>query len=66
MLKSLAGNDVNAIHGFEEFAKDFRRRFLQLLGYGFREFSSLMGLTILEAIASASGRTLVGGSGKDH
>jgi hypothetical protein len=28
---------------------DFRRRFLKLLSFNFREFSSVMGLSVLEA-----------------
>ncbi|CAK5280828.1 unnamed protein product [Mycena citricolor] len=35
-----------------EFAKDFRRRFLSLLSYKFREFSSATALSILEAVKS--------------
>ncbi|KAJ7784801.1 helicase-domain-containing protein [Mycena olivaceomarginata] len=35
-----------------EFAKDFRRRFLSLLSYKFREFGSVTGLSILEAVNS--------------
>ncbi|KAK7063629.1 RNA cytidine acetyltransferase [Favolaschia claudopus] len=33
-----------------EFAKDFRRRFLSLLSYKFREFGSVTSLSILEAV----------------
>ncbi|KAJ7511854.1 GNAT acetyltransferase 2-domain-containing protein [Mycena galericulata] len=33
-----------------EFAKDFRRRFLSLLSYKFREFGSVTALSILEAV----------------
>ncbi|KAI0299677.1 helicase-domain-containing protein [Multifurca ochricompacta] len=32
-----------------EFSKDFRRRFLTLLSFKFREFSSVMGLSVLES-----------------
>ncbi|KAJ6520530.1 GNAT acetyltransferase 2-domain-containing protein [Mycena sanguinolenta] len=35
-----------------EFAKDFRRRFLSLLSYKFREFGSVTALSILEAVNS--------------
>ncbi len=50
MLKSLAGDEASPMKGFEEFARDFRRRFLNLLGFGFREFGSGMALNVLEAI----------------
>ncbi|KAG9004129.1 hypothetical protein FRB93_010477 [Tulasnella sp. JGI-2019a] len=53
MLRSLAGDDASPVQGFEEFVKDFRRRFLQLLGFGFRDFSSVMGLNVLEAVSNA-------------
>ncbi|CCA70074.1 related to KRE33-Killer toxin REsistant protein [Serendipita indica DSM 11827] len=33
-----------------EFAKDFRSRFLSLLSYRFREFGSILGLQVLEAV----------------
>lgn len=54
MLKSLAGDSTQPVQGLEEFVKDFRRRFLNLLGFGFREFSSVMGLSVLEAINNAT------------
>ncbi|KAG8976930.1 hypothetical protein FRB90_009009 [Tulasnella sp. 427] len=54
MLKSLAGDVGHPVQGLEEFVKDFRRRFLNLLGFGFREFSSVMALSVLEAINNAT------------
>ncbi|KAG8893323.1 hypothetical protein FRC01_013669, partial [Tulasnella sp. 417] len=54
MLKSLAGDATQPVQGLEEFVKDFRRRFLNLLGFGFREFSSVMALSVLEAINNAT------------
>ncbi|KAG8896132.1 hypothetical protein FRC00_006411 [Tulasnella sp. 408] len=54
MLKSLAGDATQPVQGLEEFVKDFRRRFLNLLGFGFREFSCVMALSVLEAINNAT------------
>jgi len=50
MLKSLNGG----AEGFEEFVTDFRRRFLNLLGFGFRDFSSAMALSLLQAVSNNS------------
>ncbi|KAG8874859.1 hypothetical protein FRC20_004973 [Serendipita sp. 405] len=37
-----------------EFAKDFRSRFLSLLSFRFREFGSILGLQVLEAVNGAT------------
>jgi len=40
--------------GFEAFAADFRRRFISLLSYKFREFAPVTALTILDGTNSAA------------
>ncbi|KAG8928556.1 hypothetical protein FRC02_006740 [Tulasnella sp. 418] len=52
MLKSLAAREGSPVDGFEEFVKDFRRRFLSLLGFSFREFPSSMALSVAESVKS--------------
>ncbi|KAG8950662.1 hypothetical protein FRC04_007287 [Tulasnella sp. 424] len=54
MLKSPAGDVAHPVQGLEEIVKDFRRRLLNLLGFGFREFPSVMVLSVLEAINNAT------------
>jgi N-acetyltransferase 10 len=39
----------------EEFAKDFHKRFLQLLSYEFRKFSAVQALNVIEAIELGEG-----------
>jgi N-acetyltransferase 10 len=39
----------------EEFAKDFHKRFLQLLSYEFRKFSAVQALNIIEAVELGEG-----------
>jgi N-acetyltransferase 10 len=51
MVKSLA----DGTEGFQEFATDFRRRFLSLLSFGFRDFPSAMALSLLQALDNNSG-----------
>ncbi|KAL7272500.1 N-acetyltransferase 10 [Rhizina undulata] len=46
MIKTLAGKDSAWLGAF---SKDFHKRFLNLLSYGFRKFPSILALTILES-----------------
>lgn len=46
MLKVLPGNDASWLG---EFSKDFHKRFLSLLSFGFRDFSPIQALSVLEA-----------------
>ncbi|KAI6114088.1 GNAT acetyltransferase 2-domain-containing protein [Pisolithus sp. B1] len=49
MVRRLNSSTETELEWLGEFANDFRRRFLSLLSYKFREFGSVMGLSILEA-----------------
>ncbi|OCH85192.1 DUF699-domain-containing protein [Obba rivulosa] len=49
MIRGLNSSAESELEWLGEFAKDFRRRFLSLLSFKFREFSSVMGLSVLEA-----------------
>ncbi|KIO06091.1 hypothetical protein M404DRAFT_999312 [Pisolithus tinctorius Marx 270] len=49
MVRGLNNSSETELEWLGEFANDFRRRFLSLLSYKFREFGSVMGLSILEA-----------------
>ncbi|KJA27939.1 hypothetical protein HYPSUDRAFT_34173 [Hypholoma sublateritium FD-334 SS-4] len=49
MVRGLNSSVESEMGWLNEFAKDFRRRFLTLLSYKFREFGSVTALSILEA-----------------
>ncbi|PPQ91881.1 hypothetical protein CVT25_000756 [Psilocybe cyanescens] len=49
MVRGLNSSVESEMGWLHEFAKDFRRRFLTLLSYKFREFGSVTSLSILEA-----------------
>ncbi|KAH8114397.1 DUF699-domain-containing protein [Phellopilus nigrolimitatus] len=49
MVRGLNSSDERDLDWLGEFAKDFRRRFLSLLSFKFREFGSVMALSILGA-----------------
>ncbi|TIB36930.1 hypothetical protein E3P84_00581 [Wallemia ichthyophaga] len=49
MIRGLNSNADETSGWLSAFAQDFRRRFLNLLSYKFREFPSLTALTVLEA-----------------
>ncbi|KAI0314072.1 DUF699-domain-containing protein [Amylostereum chailletii] len=49
MVRGLNASGEGELEWLGEFAKDFRRRFLSLLSFKFREFGSVMGLSVLEA-----------------
>ncbi|KAF8200392.1 GNAT acetyltransferase 2-domain-containing protein [Pholiota molesta] len=49
MVRGLNSSVPSEMGWLHEFAKDFRRRFLTLLSYKFREFGSVTALSILEA-----------------
>ncbi|GAA5894697.1 hypothetical protein JCM8208_006047 [Rhodotorula glutinis] len=63
MIRGLNKNEDEAKRWLGDFSIDFRKRFIALLSYKFREFSSILALSILESASSldtASGRrTLV-------
>jgi N-acetyltransferase 10 len=52
VLREQGGN-----HWLDAFAKDFRKRFLNLLGYEFRKFSAIQALSIIEAIKQKNPET---------
>lgn len=52
MIKTLLTSDRKWI---EEFARDFHKRFLQLLSYEFKKFSAIQGMNIIEAIELGGG-----------
>ncbi|CAE6382345.1 unnamed protein product [Rhizoctonia solani] len=63
MVKNLGDVSEGEEHWIGAFAQDFRRRFLTLLSFQFREFGSASALSILEAIVNTeqkSGRTAPG------
>ncbi|OBZ68966.1 hypothetical protein A0H81_11153 [Grifola frondosa] len=49
MVRGLNSSADNELEWLGEFAKDFRRRFLSLLSYRFRDFGSVTALSVLEA-----------------
>ncbi|GBE83103.1 GNAT acetyltransferase 2-domain-containing protein [Sparassis latifolia] len=49
MVRGLNSSVESELEWMGEFAKDFRRRFLSLLSFKFREFGSVTALSILEA-----------------
>ncbi|KIM44748.1 hypothetical protein M413DRAFT_442705 [Hebeloma cylindrosporum] len=49
MVRGLNSSVESEIGWLHEFTKDFRRRFLTLLSYKFREFGSITALSVLEA-----------------
>jgi len=49
MVRGLQSSTDDELGWLGEFSKDFRRRFLSLLSFKFREFNSIMGLSVLEA-----------------
>ncbi|TIC25953.1 N-acetyltransferase 10 [Wallemia mellicola] len=51
MIRGLNSSTEETAGWLSAFAQDFRRRFLSLLSYKFREFPSLTALTVLEAAA---------------
>jgi len=50
MVRGLNSSKPEEMEWLAEFAKDFRRRFLTLLSYKFREFGSVTALSMLEAV----------------
>ncbi|KAF8550100.1 DUF699-domain-containing protein [Imleria badia] len=62
MVRGLNSSAERDLEWLGEFAKDFRRRFLSLLSFKFREFGSVTALSILEA---ANAGVKKGGEG-DH
>ncbi|EJD45688.1 DUF699-domain-containing protein [Auricularia subglabra TFB-10046 SS5] len=53
MVRGLKSTPPGDLEWLAEFAKDFRRRFLSLLSYQFREFGSATALSVLEATNAA-------------
>ncbi|KAL4073177.1 GNAT acetyltransferase 2-domain-containing protein [Scleroderma yunnanense] len=49
MVRRLNSSPPSELEWLGEFANDFRRRFISLLSYKFREFGSVMALSVLEA-----------------
>ncbi|KAF8638996.1 hypothetical protein AX17_001798 [Amanita inopinata Kibby_2008] len=52
MVRGLNSSVESELEWLGEFAKDFRRRFLSLLSYKFREFGSVTALSVLEAASA--------------
>ncbi|KAJ3485257.1 hypothetical protein NLI96_g5090 [Meripilus lineatus] len=50
MVRGLNSSSESELEWLGEFAKDFRKRFLSLLSFKFREFGSVTALSILEAV----------------
>ncbi|KAF9458787.1 DUF699-domain-containing protein [Collybia nuda] len=65
MVRGLNSAVQGEIRWLGEFAKDFRKRFLSLLSYKFREFGSVMALSVLEA-ANAGVKKLEEDEGGSH
>ncbi|KAF8720306.1 hypothetical protein AX14_011063 [Amanita brunnescens Koide BX004] len=57
MVRGLNTSTKGELEWLAEFAKDFRRRFLSLLSYKFREFGSVTALSILEAANAGTKKT---------
>ncbi|PIL22780.1 hypothetical protein GSI_15475 [Ganoderma sinense ZZ0214-1] len=53
MVRGLNSSTESELEWLGEFAKDFRRRFLNLLSFKFREFGSVTALSVLEAANTA-------------
>ncbi|KAI9058108.1 DUF699-domain-containing protein [Trametes sanguinea] len=49
MVRGLNSSTESELEWLSEFAKDFRRRFITLLSFKFREFGSVTALSVLEA-----------------
>ncbi|KZS93422.1 DUF699-domain-containing protein [Sistotremastrum niveocremeum HHB9708] len=49
MIRGLNSTSVGELDWLREFSKDFRRRFLSLLSFKFREFGCVTALSVLEA-----------------
>ncbi|GLB38826.1 putative RNA cytidine acetyltransferase with specificity toward both 18S rRNA and tRNAs [Lyophyllum shimeji] len=49
MVRGLNSSTESELEWLQEFAKDFRKRFLSLLSFKFREFGSVTALSVLEA-----------------
>ncbi|KAF8677662.1 RNA cytidine acetyltransferase 1 [Rhizoctonia solani] len=60
MVKNLGDVLEGEEHWIGAFAQDFRRRFLTLLSFQFREFGSASALSILEAIANTEQKSEIG------
>ncbi|KAF8738729.1 RNA cytidine acetyltransferase 1, partial [Rhizoctonia solani] len=60
MVKNLEDVPEGEEHWIGAFAQDFRRRFLTLLSFQFREFGSASALSILEAIANTEQKSEIG------
>ncbi|EUC59788.1 nucleolar ATPase Kre33, putative [Rhizoctonia solani AG-3 Rhs1AP] len=60
MIKNLGDVQEGEEHWIGAFAQDFRRRFLSLLSFQFREFGSTPALSILEAISNAEQKAEIG------
>ncbi|KAF8705302.1 RNA cytidine acetyltransferase 1, partial [Rhizoctonia solani] len=60
MVKNLGDVSEGEEHWIGAFAQDFRRRFLTLLSFQFREFGSSSALSILEAIANTEQKSEIG------
>ncbi|KAL7418060.1 DUF699-domain-containing protein [Mrakia frigida] len=56
MLKSLGTNVAESENWLTAFALDFRKRFLQLLSYKFREFNASTSLSIIDAASAGAKR----------
>ncbi|KAG6853377.1 hypothetical protein C0991_004936 [Blastosporella zonata] len=52
MVRGLNSSSDSGLEWLGEFAKDFRKRFLSLLSFKFREFGSVTALSVLEAVNS--------------
>ncbi|RPD62967.1 DUF699-domain-containing protein [Lentinus tigrinus ALCF2SS1-6] len=50
MVRGLNSSIESELGWLSEFAKDFRRRFISLMSFKFREFSSVTALSVLEAV----------------
>ncbi|KAG5338546.1 hypothetical protein C0989_007110 [Termitomyces sp. Mn162] len=50
MVRGLNSSSEDELEWLGEFAQDFRRRFLSLLSYKFRDFGSVTALSVLEAV----------------
>ncbi|KAG9120419.1 hypothetical protein FRC07_004102 [Ceratobasidium sp. 392] len=57
MLKNLSEVQEGEEHWMGAFAQDFRRRFLSLLSFQFREFGSATALSVLEAVSNTEQRS---------
>ncbi|KDQ51270.1 hypothetical protein JAAARDRAFT_185315 [Jaapia argillacea MUCL 33604] len=52
MVRGLNNSNETELEWLGEFSKDFRKRFLSLLSYKFRDFGSVMALSVLEAASA--------------